>query len=308
MPFSEKEIDGLIELHGFDFSYSWFTGKPLEGVESWVRDLPRFMDAQSVSALKLKLFPKFCAFCGITLDVENCKYCTSCIANHVWSTSKKNGGMVSEERLAKRGNKAKPGIRKFYRSAKGKQVIHDNKLKRSASLKKYFLTPEGKIQIEKSRSFNSDYMKDMIRTGRFSPNITNSYTHWDAFIKDGDAIVKFRSSWEACFWCSNKSLEYETVRIPYSDSDGIMHTYVADFFDSKTNTVYEIKPTSQWRKTSCQRKMKAAALYCARNEIQLVWVNENNIMDYVDKSDFTADNMPQFDKMLEGVTCRKKAK
>lgn len=82
-------------------------------------------------------------------------------------------------------------------------------------------------------------LKMKIRNGEFTPKSNNRLIH--SFLEyDG---IKFRSSWEVVFYYQNldKKLEYETVRVPYT-LNGIEHTYLADFYDPKTNTIYEVKP------------------------------------------------------------------
>lgn len=90
---------------------------------------------------------------------------------------------------------------------------------------------------EISKEKQSRTMKNKILEGSFTPNTENRLIH-KKLIYDNK---KFRSSWEVLFYYFNKNLEYETKRIEYSLNNK-KHVYIADFYDSKTNTIYEIKP------------------------------------------------------------------
>ena len=141
-------------------------------------------------------------------------------------------------------------------------------------------------------------MREKIAKGEFTPHITNSRTHWTAEIILDGAVTKFRSSWEACFWLSNMHLSYETYRIPYS-LDGVDRTYIADFYDYETNTLYEIKPSGRWVKES--DKMQKVVAFCQKNNVKFIWVNEKNIMKYIDKTKFNEDNISQYHMLLKGI-------
>ena len=85
----------------------------------------------------------------------------------------------------------------------------------------------------------SETMKRKIANGEFTPQCANRLTH--KMLKYDN--ITFRSSWEVIFYYLNqdKKLEYESLRIPYT-LNGVKHTYIADFYDPASNTIYEVKP------------------------------------------------------------------
>jgi len=169
----------------------------------------------------------------------------------------------------------------------------------SSSLIKHFGTAAGKAQIRNSAMKQSLVLKDKIKRGEFTPTITNSWTHWESKIKIHNKIIKFRSSWEACFYISNRQCEYEVVRVPYIDKNGNSRITIVDFFDKSNNILYELKPRSVF--ITQKEKMDAVISYCLKNNIKFVWINESNILNYVDKSKFSKYNIKQYNKLIQYV-------
>lgn len=93
--------------------------------------------------------------------------------------------------------------------------------------------PDRTKDIEKQ----SKTMKRKILEGSFIPNTENRLCH-KIFKYDNK---KFRSSWEIVFYYLHKDYEYETKRIKYILNNK-EHVYISDFYDPKTNTIFEIKP------------------------------------------------------------------
>lgn len=150
-----------------------------------------------------------------------------------------------------------------------------------------------------SRQKRSEKMKDKIANGEFTPFITKTWTHWSAKIELPDGTIKkFRSSWEACVWNCHQHLEYEKIRIPYL-KDGKNHNYIADFFDETANKILEIKPVSEWN--SQNDKMQQVINFCLKNKIKFEWINENNIMQYIDETKFDDQNKEQLNKLKSGI-------
>jgi hypothetical protein len=166
--------------------------------------------------------------------------------------------------------------------------------KKSNRMKRFYKTDEGKIHKRMCCIKQSDTMKTKIRNGEFTPPITNTWTHWNAQIVQDNIIKKFRSSWEACFWFCNQHLEYETIRIK-----GNLKTYISDFYDSTTNTLYEIKPCSRYNIEI--DKMNTIINYCITNNINFIWINENNIENYIDKTKIytNASAIEQYNKLTK---------
>ena len=94
-------------------------------------------------------------------------------------------------------------------------------------------------------------------------------------------------------------MEYETHRISYVDDNGKERITIIDFYDEKTNTLYEIKPSSIYKIQ--QKKMNAVINHCKKNKIKFYWINEHNILDYVDINKFDKFNIMQYNKMLKGI-------
>lgn len=161
-----------------------------------------------------------------------------------------------------------------------------------------------KICTDETRKKLSDKLKEKIANGTFTPKITNTRTHWNAIILDiHGKIHKFRSSWEAVFWACNQHLEFETIRIPYIDENGKHHSYIADFYDRELSILYEIKPKDTW--LSQHVKMQQAIKYCLNNNITFIWINEKNLLNYIDINSSIyemVENKLQLTKVLNGIT------
>jgi len=130
----------------------------------------------------------------------------------------------------------------------------ETKRKRVESNKKTVSTQEHKEKIKSSprvieaRRQNSIRLKRLIKEGKFTPCITNSWTNWKSYIKIKDDIKKFRSNWEAVFFLLNQHLDYEKVRIQYEYQNKVS-SYIVDFVDFDKKILYEIKPSKIRRRT-----------------------------------------------------------
>ena len=222
---------------------------------------------------------------------KNTKYCPKCVDKRVWQKGKSQPKSV--------GKKISKAKKKFFKTEYGKEVAKSVGEQNSEHMKKYLQTPKGKKQVERSRIHNSEVMKEKIRSGEFTPNINNAFTHWDAqLIVDGKK-KKFRSSWEACFWMCNQHLLYEEMRIPYTDKNGKSRTYIADFVTKDKDVLYEIKPKKYFLKQ--KHKMDCIIDHCIRTDIKFIWINEYNIINYIDESIFSGENLDQLNKMKKGI-------
>jgi hypothetical protein len=154
----------------------------------------------------------------------------------------------------------------------------------------YWKTDDG-IKDKRSRmAKQSISMKALIADGKFTPPITNTWTHWNAHVQVGESVYRFRSSWEACFWLCNQHCVYETIRVKTNK-----RTFVNDFFDPINNICYEIKPRSRYNIEI--EKMTALQNYCAENKIRFIWINENNMIKYIDETKFIGNiNISQLEK------------
>jgi hypothetical protein len=171
--------------------------------------------------------------------------------------------------------------------------------KNRVNTSRFAKTPRGRRLRKINAKKSSALMKERIANGQFTPNINNRWTHWEAIIEHNGKKKRFRSSWEACFFLCNDHLDYETFRVKYLSDEGRMRTTVVDFFDAKNRIAYEIKPKSVF--IAQKTKMDAVIDHCLSNRIKFIWVNESNILKYVDKSMFSDYNLPQYETMMKGI-------
>jgi hypothetical protein len=257
----------------------------LNKFNSWVHNA-----RYCVSCKTLGIYFMECGHCKVEFRTKRkgVKYCNTCSSEHSYLRGKTRSKEIVDKVTSAR--------LKWVRSESGKDFYKKLGMKNSENLKKYFKTTEGREQIKRVSSVQSKVMKNKILNGEFTPNITNSFTHWVAEVEYNGQIKKFRSSWEACFWLSNPCLEYETIRIPLKSGGCV----ITDFLDSDNRIIYEIKPTSFWRKQ--QNKIDAIIEYCLENTYKFIWVNERNILGYIDLEKFVGDiNQKQLEVMLNGI-------
>jgi hypothetical protein len=180
----------------------------------------------------------------------------------------------------------------YKREAEFKKTILDDGLNKKAFI-------SSKARIKQSTS-----IKSRILQGKFTPCVTNSWCKSKIVYKD----KKFRSSWEALFYLLNEELEYETVRIPYFSNKNKQRIYIVDFFDNKTNTLFEIKPKSLKNKENNIIKEKAAQIYSNENFMNYIIVDESflksNIASIEDnysknKLNFDKDSVRKIEKTIK---------
>lgn len=278
-----------------------FSSKKFEDEYKWKNDIIRHMDVLSANEFFYLLesdVPK-CKGCKNTLSSKEYsygarklgfkgfkKYCSICKANEPWK---------SREKSPRECKSISDGLRRWAKTKDGKTYYKIVSKRNQEFMLKFSNTPEGKRIREESKPKQSASIKERIRGGQFTPNITNSWTHWDATVKIDGKIRKYRSSWEACFAVCHPEYKYETLRIPYGDGK----TYIGDFYDDPNRVLYEIKP----RKTYNAQVYKITSVieWCMRNRVKFVWINEQNILKYVDCNKIFGYNEDQYDKMLKGI-------
>lgn len=217
----------------------------------------------------------------------NTKYCATCANNKVF--------LIGTHHTAERVKKQSDTLREWAKTPDGRVSYKKLGQANSKTLKKYFSTHAGKNQIKRVAKIQSKIVKERIKSGEWTPNIHNRWTHWDAKIIIGDVTKKFRSSWEACFWFCNQTFDYEKIRVSNGES-----MVITDFVDEKNKTIYEIKPKDMYRKE--KNKMNAIINWCNANGYLFLWLNEYNIMKYIDKQKFIGNvNEPQLLKMLKAI-------
>lgn len=136
----------------------------------------------------------------------------------------------------------------------------------------------GYSPTKEERQRASNKMKENIKSGKFTPNIRNSQTHWQVEYKG----KKFRSSWEAAFYALNPTFEYEKIRISYwlDDKEKI---YIVDFYDPENKLLVEIKPKEHTYSEQFKAKQAAAKK----------WVKENGYHFEVFTQEYLKANMEE---------------
>ena len=117
-------------------------------------------------------------------------------------------------------------------------------------------------------------MKENIKSGKFTPNVKNSRTHWQVIYKG----KVFRSSWEAAWFALNPHYEYETKRISYW-LNGVERIYIVDFYDPKTNTLVEVKPAEHTYGEVFEAKKSWAEKWAVENNGKYIVVTQQYLKD-----------------------------
>lgn len=234
-------------------------------------------------------FDRICKYCN-TNFISKSRYtyhCNTCKELQIWKRGK----------FPNRAEKISKSKLEFFQTDKGKQTANQVGNINSKKMKEFLLTDKG-IESLKIRSEKiSSTMKRKIAEGIYTPKITNSFTHWNAIIDTGYELRKFRSSWEACIWFCNQHWKYENIRIPYFNKNNIQCSYIVDFYDETTSTLYEVKPNS--RISSDYLKLEAALRYCKENKLNFILITENNLLNYINPDIFFGENLKQLEKCLK---------
>lgn len=112
----------------------------------------------------------------------------------------------------------------------------------------------------------------LILTGKFTPNRHNSLTKKKTY-DYAKLTIQYRSMWEATFHSCNTHLQYETTRVPYFYG-GKNRTYIVDFTDVQSKTLYEIKPFSRTIDPKTQSKTIAAQEWCTQHGYTFCIISE----------------------------------
>jgi len=136
---------------------------------------------------------------------------------------------------------------------------------------------------------NSIKMKENIRTGKFIPNVTNSWakSRCDiSFLRRNEIVnIKTRSSWEAYFQLCNPELLYEKLVIQYK-FNGEYYNYIVDFMDKDNKILYEVKPDSEVNTPKNKAKARWARKWCKTNGYNFIiisnkWFKNNYNLDVI---------------------------
>jgi len=299
--FSVKQIKELVKKYNNSQKYkSLFSEKLFDSEYKWRNDIIRRLDSESCNIFFWFIEPIInnCKYCGIKLNYNEYsyggkefgfkgfkKYCLKCEDSGIWKKQKR-----TELQCKNISN----GLKSWSKTKDGKKYYKKRGEENSIFMKTFLKTDLGiKIRNKLNKKVSKSIRKK-IKDGSFTPNITNSWTHWNAKIKIKGKIKKFRSSWEACFYVCHPELKYEFIRIPYNNK-----TYIGDFYDDKNKILYEIKPRSSYN--TQVEKISKVIEFCKINKIKFIWINENNILKYIDESKIIGYNRKQYDKMIKGL-------
>ena len=249
----------------------------------------------------------------------------------IYSTNKNISDLILKEIHKKRGEyaqskadmtnflkyvntKGRPSHNKGKKStapiwSKGLTKDTDPRLKRMSEDRKGNNNPAIKHNIftQEYRENHSTILKNKILSGKFTPNTNNKHTKKHIICKG----IKFRSSWESIFYYFNQQLEYETVRIPYIDENGLTRIYIVDFYDPVSKTLYEIKPKEHSKKYNTEHKIKGALAFCEINQANFVVIHQDTILDYAmklieeDFINFDEDTIRKIKKFINHETHKK---
>lgn len=202
-------------------------------------------------------------------------------------------------------------------------LLDDNIIKKRQLKKEEFLKDNEKVKIWKEKVKNthtnmshpwltdvddqeknrrkiksSNSQKRNILEGKFNPQ-NNYRTKRRIEIFHKNKKYYFRSSWEVCFFLSNDYLNYESLRIKYI-KDNIEKIYIPDFIDEKNKIIYELKPKRQY--ISQLEKMNGAIKWCLENNFKFIWINEYNLIKYIDKNIcLNKEYSLYYNKMIKGL-------
>jgi hypothetical protein len=155
-----------------------------------------------------------------------------------------------------------------------------------------------KEQREKINKKISESQKKNILEGKFTPQKNyRTKRNFPCYIDDKEYL--FRSSWEICFFISHPNLKYEILRMPY-EKDNKVKIYIPDFIDYDNKIIYELKPKRQYLNQI--EKMDAAIKWCLEHNYKFIWINEFNLLSYVNVNDNKDErNMIYYNKVKKGV-------
>jgi len=157
------------------------------------------------------------------------------------------------------------------------------------------------IPTEESRKKSSERMKSLILTGKFTPNVTNSWCRSKICVTINGVDIDVRSSWEAVFYLANPHLKYELIRIPYKRPNGKVSNYITDFVDDVKKIVYEIKPNSEKDTEIYAFKVTAAKQWCLDNGYSYVIISDEWFFDYFLTDSYVDDwkDQPSYELIIK---------
>jgi hypothetical protein len=91
-----------------------------------------------------------------------------------------------------------------------------------------------------------------------------------------------------------------SIRIKYQKDNNKTGVYIPDFIDEDKKIIYELKPRRNFIKQ--QTKMDAGIEWSINHKYKFIWVNENNLLDYISEQDNKdSRNNIFYQKALKGI-------
>lgn len=134
--------------------------------------------------------------------------------------------------------------------------------------------PDLYYNVEANRKI-SDSMKNRIKSGEFTPCITNTWTHWTSIYNNN----KFRSFYELIFHVINPTFLYEKIRIEYIKPNGVKGIYILDFVDEDNKFLFEVKPNTLTTNEIVKCKEKFAKKWANDNNYSFIFISEDYLFD-----------------------------
>lgn len=288
--------------------YSPIDKKVYPNRQSWTAHLSHFWTTESICQFKLCVSPMSCKYCDANISYKNwhikadkkvSTYCVSCTESEVWKSKSHRDKFDINT-----GEAISISKKKFYQTTRGQEVKLSIAEKNSKHRQAFYASEEGQIYRLSYGQHMSAIMSEKVLKGEFTPNVKNTRSKWDAQVIDPNGCAKrFRSSWEACVWLSNPTWEYEKVRIPYKLGDKTK-VYIVDFVDEQSKILYEVKPLAFMGQFAV--KQTAAQNYCEINGYKFVVLSEENIMNHIDTTKISDNNLKHLDRLRNGINanCR----
>lgn len=148
----------------------------------------------------------------------------------------------------------------------------------------------------------SKILKEKIKNGEFTPNITNSWTRRNIEVQINGIKTKYRSSWEAAFAMLNPIFQYEKIRIPYK-INGEIKTYIVDFADFENKKLFEIKPDTMKNSIICNEKEKFAREWGEKNGWTFEYISNDWFSKNIDKLQLL--DFPYINLLRKGINAKK---
>lgn len=180
---------------------------------------------------------------------------------------------------------------------KGKTKHDDSRLLKNSKDRTGSNNPMyGHTWSEEQKHQKSEWVKERIERGVWTPHVHNSRTHWNCTYNG----KQYRSSWEAMYASLNPNDEYEVVRIPY-----VLHNarriYIVDFCNHLNKTLTEIKPTAHTITEEYCAKVKSAEEWCLANGYTFNVVTEHYFVYNYNNILFDELNIPNIREKLARI-------